>query len=58
MTANTKKEYAIFRERPFVLIEDGIEKRILDEYGCIVIPNAENGWTDLLDHFVKEGKNV
>lgn len=58
MTENMKKEYAIFRERPFVLVDDGREKRILDEYGCVVIPNAENGWTDLLDHFVKEDRNV
>lgn len=58
MTANTKKEYAIFREHAFVLVEDGSEKRILDEYGCVVIPDAPNGWTDLLDHFIEEGKNV
>jgi hypothetical protein len=54
----TQKEYAVFKGNYYILVEHNGEKRILDEYGCVVIPDAPNGWTDLLDYIVKEGKNA
>ncbi len=50
MTQKVNKEYAIHKEKGYILVKNADKQFIVDEFGVIIIPNAENGWNDLLDY--------